>query len=238
MAFVDELKAVFIFVGRTVRDFFDFDSNGLGKYLRYGAFALSVALLGVGGFLGYRMYVGFREQKAHQSFSDYLQEFQAASKSNSQPEWERMVTVFGNRYADHKDSSLAPLFLSLKAEAHVQLGQIVEAINTVQQAIDSLPADSALLPLLQIKQSLMQLDANDDALSKVGLQQLVSLARDQKNSLKDMALFYLGRYYWANDQIEDAQKAWKELEDSSWGDKAYPSPWVQEAKQKLKQRAA
>ncbi len=237
MAFVDELKAVCIVVGRTIRDFLGGDSH-IGRYIKEIGIALTIVLLAAGGYFGYRSYIVSREQKAHQTFADYMQDFQLASKADSKEEWERMVRLSGHGYTQHKGSNLAPLFLSLKADAHIKLGEMVEGINSLQQAIDALPAGSPLLPLLQVKQSLMQLDADDDALSKVGLQQLISIARDKENSLKDMALFYLGRYYWAHDQIEDAKKTWQELEDSSWEDKAYPSPWMQEVKQKLKELAA
>lgn len=238
MAFVDELKAVFIYVGRTVRDIFDGGFHQASRYLKSIGIVLMILLAATGGYLGYRFYIVSREQEAHQSFVEYLETFQSAQQANSQQEWERMISVFDHGYQQHKESNVAPLFLSLKANAQLQLGEHVEGINTLQQAIDALPKGSQLLPLLATRQALMQLDADDDALSKVGLVQLVSLARDEKNSLKDMALFYLGRYYWANDQIEDAKKAWQELEDSSWAQKAYPSPWVAQAKQTLKQLAA
>ncbi len=237
MAFVDELRAVCIVVGRTMRDFFGADFYGVGRYIKQIAIALAIVLLAAGGYLGYRSYIVSREQKAHQTFADYMQDFQLAAKADSKEEWERMVRLAEHGHIQHKGSNLAPLFLSLKADAHIKRGEMVEGINTLQQAIDALPAGSPLLTLLQIKQSLIQLDADDDALSKVGLQQLILLARDKENSLKDMALFYLGRYYWAHDQIEDAKKTWQELEDSSWYDKAYPSPWMQEVKQKLKEIA-
>ena len=62
------------------------------------------------------------------------------------------------------------------------------------------------------------MDASDQAFQQKGLQELVSLAREENNPYKDMALFYLGRYYWAKNQIDEAKKAWQELEDSSWMD--------------------
>ena len=234
MAFVDELKAVFIVVGRTVKDFFGGDSNPLSRYMKEIGIALMIVLLAAGGYLGYRAYIVSREQRAHQSFSDYVQEYQTALKTDSKQEWERMATLSANGYEQNRASQIAPLFLSLQSEAQLKLGKSVEAINTLGKAIELLPAGSPLAPALQLRQSLLQLDADDDALSKVGLQQLISIARDKEGSFKDMALFYLGRYYWAQDQIEEAKKTWQELEDSSWYDKAYPSPWMQEVKQKLK----
>lgn len=238
MAFIYELKAVFIYVGRVIRDLFDGDSRTAGRYGKFIATFVGVGLVSFAGYKGYRIYIVSQEQAAHQSFVEYFESFQAAQKANSAQEWERMVTVLDKGYTQYKGRNLAPLFLSLKADAQLQLGKRIESINTLQQAIDSLAKNSPLFSLLATKLALMQLDTADDALSKVGLAQLVLLARDDKNSLKDMALFYLGRYYWANDQIDEAKKAWQELEDSSWIQKAYPSPWVVQAKELLQQFAA
>jgi len=234
MAFVDEFKALFIFVGREIRDLFEDQS----RFLRPLALVLAVLLAASGGYVGYRYYVVSQEQDAHRSFVEYLETFQTAQQANVPQEWERIIGLFESGYQQHKQRNVAPLFLAMKANAQLQLGQSVESINTLQQAIDVLPKKSKLFPLLATKQALMQLDSDDDALSKVGLAQLVSLARDTDNSLQDMALYYLGRYYWAQDQIEDAKKAWQDLEDSSWSDKAYPSPWVAQAQQTLQQLAA
>lgn len=231
MAFVDEFKALFVFLGREIRDFFADQS----RFLKPLAVVSVILLVAAGGYFGYRYYVVSQEQNAHRSFATYLETFQAAQQANTLQEWERMVSLFEQGYQQHTHRSIAPLFLAMKADAQLQLGQRVESINTLQQAIEALPKQSKLYPLLATKQALMQLDSEDDAVSKVGFAQLVSLARDTNNSLQDMALFYLGRYYWANDHIEDAQKAWQDLEDSSWAQKAYPSPWVAQAQQALQQ---
>lgn len=237
MAFVDELKALFIVVGRTVKDFFG-DSSVLGRHLKEIGIAFSLVLVVAGGYLGYRSYVVSLEQRAHHSFADYLQDYKMAEKANNKEEWDRVSNLFGHGFVQHTGSSVAPFFLSLKSDAQVKLGELVEAINTLQRAIDALPKNSKFFPIFSIKQALMKLDVEDEVLQKSGLQQLVTMARDKENDYKDMALFYLGRYYWTHDQIEDAKKTWQELEDSSWQEKAYPSPWVEEVKQKLKQLAA
>ncbi len=234
MAFVDEFKALCMFVGREIRDFFEDQS----RFLKPLAIVSVVMFAAAGGYVGYRYYVVSQEQDAHRSFVQYLETFQTAQQANNSQEWERMVSLFESGYQEHKQRNVAPLFLAMKADAQLQLGQQVESINTLQRAVDALPQKSKLYPMLATKQALMQLDSDDDALSKDGLAQLVSLARDTDNSLQDMALYYLGRYYWAQDKIEDAKKVWQDLEDSSWSQKAYPSPWVAQAQQSLQQLAA
>lgn len=233
MAFVDECKALFVFVGREIRDIFE----DYSRLLKPAALLLAALLFISGGYVGYRYYVVSQEQSAHHSFVEYLETFQAAKHANIPQEWERVVGLFEQGYQQHKQRNIAPLFLAMKADAQLQLGQFVESINTLQQALDILPKKSQLFPLFATKQALMQLDSSDDAISKVGLAHLVALARDTDNSLQDMALYYLGRYYWSQNQIEDAKKAWQDLEDSSWAAKAYQSPWVAQAQKTLQQLA-
>jgi len=89
--------------------------------------------------------------------------------------------------------------------------------------------------LLSIKRALIQLDSEDSKIREEGTQELVTLARDTTNPFHDMALFYLGRYYWATNKVEEAKKIWQELVDNRWMDAVNPSPWMHEAKASLAQ---
>ncbi len=235
MAFVDELKAVFHVVGRTIKELVMGESNPLNRYMKQLTMVIAVLLVAAGGYVGYRWHIAAREQKAYHTFAEYLGDFQSALKVDTSAEWNRVISLLNNGYAQHKASNVAPLLLSLKADAQIKLGELVAAGATLKQAIDALSKDSQLTPLLSVKYALLQLDAVDSELQKVGLQELIALARDKDNLYKDMALFYLGRYYWAHDQVEEAQKSWQELQESSLTERAYPSPWIREAEQKLTQ---
>ena len=238
MAFVDELKAAVYVVGRTIKELVMGGSNPLNRYMKQLTMVITVLLVAAGGYVGYRWHIAAREQKAYHTFAEYLTEFQLAVKADTPAEWNRLISLVNNGYAQHKTSNVAPLLLSLKADAQIKLGELVEAGNTVKQAINALPTDSKLVPLLSVKHALLQLDATDSELQKAGLQELIALARDKDNPYKDMALFYLGRYYWAHDEVEEARKSWQELEEGSVLERAYPSPWMHEAEQKLAQIAA
>lgn len=237
MAFLDELKAVFVVAGRAIKEFFS-DTIPLGQHKRSVGMAFVLVLLAAGGFLGYRSYRVSLEQQAYHSFADYMQDFQDAEKSENSAEWKRLADMLGHAYVQHKGTSLAPLFLSLKADVQSKLGETVEALNTLQRALDAMPIKSKLSSLLSVKQAMMKLDAKDEELSQLGLKQLAAIGRDKDEEYKDLALFYLGRYYWAHDKLDDAKASWNELVDSSWQDKAHSSPWVAEAKQKLQQISA
>ena len=92
---------------------------------------------------------------------------------------------------------------------------------------------SPILPLYQTEQALIQLDMPNDDIRNRGLQSLKTLASDQTNIYRDTAQFYLGRYYWAIDDIESAQNIWQQLIDEQHDEKMAPSPWVQFIQDKL-----
>ncbi len=235
MAFVDELKAAVYVVGRTIKELVMGESNPLNRYMKQLTMVIAVVLVAAGGYVGYRWHMAAREQKAYHTFAEYLTEFQSAVKDDTAADWNRLVSLLNNGYAQHKTSNVAPLLLSLKADAQIRLGELIEAGATLKQAIDALSKDSPLTPLLSVKHALLQMDATDSELQKTGLQELIALARDKDNSYKDMALFYLGRYYWAHEQVEEARNSWQELQEGSLTERAYPSPWIHEAEQKLTQ---
>ena len=236
MAIVDELKAVYYLLVRSVKDFLGGESNAINRYLKEICIGLGVILLGLGGYFGYRWYVTYREQGAHHALADYLHDYQLVSQADTPAELQRVESLFSLGYTRHKNSSIAPLFLALRSDAQLKEGNDAAALDGLQQAISALPSDSPVVPLFKLKRALILLDSPDDTMQKNGLQELVVLARDKENQYNDMALFYLGRYYWAIDNVADAKKAWQELVDSGWSShQVYPSPWIQEASDRLKQ---
>jgi hypothetical protein len=83
----------------------------------------------------------------------------------------------------------------------------------------------------------MLLDTDDSSMQERGKSALLSLMQDEDNRYKDIAFYYLGRFYFVNDQLDSAQKIWKELVDSQHMEQAAYSPWASLAQQKLDQIA-
>ncbi len=235
MAILNELRALYFIILRSLEDFFDEYGFNIGRYVRAILIMVAIILVTSGGYFGYRWYIVSREQNAHQAIADYMRDYRLAMNLNTPTEWQRIDGLLAIGYAQHKESHLAPFFLMLRAEALVRQNNMVEAINVLEQATNALPVQSSIKSLFIAKRALILLDHQDEAMQKEGLQQLISLARDKSNPYNDLALFYLGRYYWAHNNLQDAQKAWQELVDNSVMEKAYPSPWVKEAKNSLKQ---
>ena len=236
MALQDELKAVYGMVIHFFRQLIDGASHYF-SYTRELLIAIGIcALLGI-SYVGYRWFSISRDQTAQKAFSEYVHDYQLALKENNPQEWERVETLFNFGRTHYQSSSLFPYFLIMQSDIQLRQGKKAQAVETINQALAHI-TDSKMASMLKLKKALMQLDEADQAVSQLGLQELVSLARDENNMYKDMALFYLGRYYWAHDKLDDAKKIWQELIDNQWIDKSNQSPWVTEVKATLQQLSA
>jgi cytochrome c-type biogenesis protein CcmH/NrfG len=235
MAILNELRALYEIIISTIRDFFDSQGSYVKRYIRIIGITIGAFLALTAGYFVYRWYVVSREQNAHAAIANYMHDFQLAMKADTPAEWQRIDGLLALGYKQYKDSNLAPFFLLLRADALVRQDNAVEAVNVLQNAIHELSARSPIMPLFKTKKALILVDSKDEIMQKEGVQDLIQLARDKNNQCNDVALFYLGRYYWTHDNVQDAKKAWQELVDSNAMEKAYPSPWAAEAKKALKQ---
>ena len=238
MSLQNELKAILYVIPRLIKEIWESKYNIVRSYGNIIGIVLLIGVAGACSYFGYRWYVVSREQKAQVQLADHLQEYQRAvvssEKTGSKDELLQLESLFATDYDQHKKSAIAPLFFSFQADAQVKQGKYTQAIDTLQSAINALPEKSPLIVLFKTKRALVQLDNQDDAMQQLGLRELVQLARDKDNHFSDIALFYLGRYYWAHDKIDDAKKAWQELVDTPAYTQQFPSPWAQEAHEKLK----
>lgn len=236
MALHEDLKAFFIAIMSAIRDGITSATSSM-KYASHIMIALSILILSGGLFMGYRHYITQREQSAQRALAEYVQDYYLALQSNNADEWQRVSALFEHGYNRFSNSYLAPYFLVFQSEVYVRQGNTAQAIETLEKAVCMAP-HSPLIPLLNTKLALMQLDSGDVNVQDKGLQLLSTLAHDKNNRFSDVALFYVGRYYWDNNKMEDAQKVWQELADSAIAEKSSPSPWVYEAKSRLKQFAS
>lgn len=235
MAILNELRALYFIILKSIEEFFYEYGFNIARYIRSIMIAILAILVVGGGYMGYRWYAVSKEQHAHQAIADYMRDYQSAMNLNTLAEWQRVDGLLSLGYTHHKKTQIAPFFLMLRAEALLRQHNLIEAIAVLEQAVNALPLQAPMRPLFITKRALVLLDHPEEAMQKEGLQELIKLARDKDNHYNDVALFYLGRYYWAQNNMQDAQKVWQELVDNSVMEQAYPSPWVKEAKNALKQ---
>lgn len=193
------------------------------------------ALIVVGGVWGYRYYTNKREAGAQIAFAENIQIYHEALQGRADV-WPHVEMKCATDYEHFKNSSLAPYFLVLKADALVHQGKIVDACGILDTVIASLPKGSPVLSLYQTKRALVKIDMPEAAKQNEGLDELRQLGADKTNTNNDVAQYYLGLYYWSHDDLTKALDIWKELVASQAAEKLAASPWATLAQEKLAQR--
>lgn len=189
--------------------------------------ALSFLVLLIGLFFAHKLWMINTERSAQYDFSALITEYETMSREKD-VDWSALLEKFESNYAKHSGSLLLPYYLGYKAQILLAQDKKEEAIATLDKIIADIPA-SSLLAMYQMERALIQLDIEDN----VGLQALQTLAQDTNNIFRDSAQYYLGSYYWANNQIEDARAIWQQLVDEQRDEKMAPSPWVAHVQEKL-----
>jgi predicted negative regulator of RcsB-dependent stress response len=206
------------------------------SYYKYIAMGLGAAILAGGFYLAYSWYVSYRERSAQRIFAQYINEYRRAHQQDLA--WGATQDLFQLGAEQHGGSYLHPYFLVFQADALIKEGKKEEALATLDKAIAAMRNSDPVAPLFKMKHALVQIDMSDVQLQQAGLQSLISLANDESNNFRDAAQFFLGDYYWVQDDIQHAQTVWNELVESQHGaDMITISPWAQRAQQKLAQIA-
>ncbi len=198
------------------------------KYGKQVGIAVGFSILALFSFYGHRWYVGYRERSAQKQFGHYLAEFAQAKQADTPYAWQQAASLFRVGYDQNKSSYLAPYFLVYQASAVFNAGNQQEGIAILDGAINDL-LGSPFLSMYKTKRALMLLDMNDAASQERGLKELEAVAHDASNIQADLAQYYLGRYYWTHDRVDDAKKIWTELVESQKAEKIAASPWAAQA---------
>ncbi len=215
--------------------------NVLSKW-QSGLVVFSVTILAISGGYGvYRYSSSLREQRAYKAFAeshDFFEQVLAKDSSANVGEsmtlWGEVELAFKSGYAQNSRSSLAPYFLAFQAEALIHQGKLKDAIEVTDRMLGSLKKSSSLFSLYAVKRSLMKLDMPDEISKKEGLEELTNLANSEVNLNRDIALYYLGEYFWANNESKKARITWEYLQKmASVGKSPTPSPWFDLVKARL-----
>jgi len=205
------------------------------KYSRPLSIALMLALFVMAGFWGYRWWHRSREAAAQKALGECLYAYQEALQGKDELAWGNVAMLFNVGYEQHSSSALAPYFMMFYADSLLRKSDRAEAIAKMEEAINAAPADSPFINLFKTKLALVKVDDDISAISQEGLQLLKTLADDVDNTSRDMALYYLGLYYWTQDNLNEAKMIWQQLVDAFKHEKIGASPWASLAHTKLEQ---
>lgn len=197
------------------------------SYVLYiGSFVLCATLVLLGVF-GYRLYKTNKEEKAQEVFSACMHEYDKAERDEKL--WPNAELVFRLGFQENGSTAMAPYFLAFQAEALLHMDKFEQARTCMEQAV-SLSYGTPIYYLYATKHALMMMDDAETSNVQKGLDMLDRLAQDEKNSTRDMALYYLGLYHWEKDEREKATKTWDLLAQLTIKEPA--SPWAQLALEK------
>lgn len=198
---------------------------------RYIGMVACLAALFVSVLFAHKLWVIQRERLAQYDFSALMTEYETMSREKD-PQWSGLLEKFESNYAKHASSSLLPYYLGYKVQILLAQEKRDEALTALDTMITDM-VGSSVIALYEMERALIQLDGVDDQLNGVGLETLKTLAHDSDNKFRDSAQYYLGRYYWAHDQVEDARVVWQQLVDEQRDEKMAPSPWVNQVQEQL-----
>jgi tetratricopeptide (TPR) repeat protein len=210
---------------------FDRLIDAIVKNMYQISIVVSILLISSGVFYGYTIWKEYANQNAQKYFSSLIIEYNQG-RTSEQTDWEALLKKFEKGYENNSNASLLPYYKGYMVAILDKLNRKEEA-QTLLKTIISEIQFTPMRALYDFELGLMLLDSSDSDLQSRGEKIVRTLAGDSTSIVYDAALFYLGRYYWAHDNIAAAHEAWQMLVDSQRDAKVAPSPWLEQAKEYL-----
>lgn len=180
-------------------------------------------------YFGQKTWINWREQEAQKSLAQIITRFHEAQEGKIDltklHELHETIEIEKER---HRSSYLAPYFITIQAEIFIKEGRLSDAVKALDSAI-SFQTDPVTKNMLETKRALLLLDVDPEK----GITQLKELIENRENSISDIAQFYLGRYYWVHNNIDEATKIWNELVNTQSQYRIAHSPYAAEANMAL-----
>lgn len=217
--------------GVTLESFFGAIAHRVERfaYIKQLIFFALFVLVCVLGFYSYSLYQKRQEQGALLELNRRINDFYKVSDLKNSS-FEKLIESFQKSHNDYRSAKIAPFFnmyqvnLLLKEEKYQQALELMEIVVAELQGTE-------LSRFAQIKYALMLLDSAQVSDQDKGKSLLIELVQDLNNPLRDMAAYYLGRYYLVAGNAEGARQIWLELINSFGSEET--SPWASLVHQKL-----
>ena len=206
-----------------------FTFNPSSKNVQRTGYVLALAVLAVVLYFGQKLRVSWREQNAQYAYAQVQDFLIAQQKELGTTQLDAVIEKIDAAYYQNSSSYLAPYFLNLKADVLLSQGNREQALQILGDLINtvdySMPGE-----LVRTKHALLLLDAGNE---QEGIAKLEGLATSTHNQVKDIAQFYLGRYYWVTGHEHKAKQIWQTLVEEQRVHRISPSPWAQQARQAI-----
>ena len=213
------------------------------KYFASGAVVVLLSAAVGGGMYYYNAVDKERAQDVFcESASSYEMTlrkfFMGGDPKKESEEWADIELELKSAYNQIPKSETGAYIKTLEAETLIRQQKVDEALVVLKEADKMLSSSNPIYYLCKTKIALISLDSKDEKVKNEGLELLDKLSKNKKNHNRDMALYYVGLYYWTKNDIEKAQSEWKILVDEfifEGDDEKKTSPWAKMAKMKLDQ---
>ncbi len=203
-------------------------SHTIDSRVKMALMAGVIGVVGITSWFLYYSYAMYKGRNAQVILSECLQEYNKALESK-QDMWSEVVLMNELGLNQASGSSLQPYFYVMQAQALAHQKKFDEAVEMLEQADAALGAHLPYKAYYALTKSLIQLDAPD--MKEQGFNALQQLAHDDDYMFQDAALYYLGNYYWVDNNLDKAKGTWQRLIDGS--QTAFrDSPWVAMAEKK------
>ena len=193
-------------------------------YLKIVSILVFVVLATLTLYFGQKTWISWREQEAQKSLAQIItrfHEYQGGTIDSAT--LHELHQTIDTEKARHSSSYLAPYFATMQAEVFIKEGNLSQAVKMLDDAL-LVQTDSVTKSMLTTKRALLLLDIEPEQ----GITQLKELIKNKENAIADIAQFYLGRYYWVNNNIDEATKIWNELVDTQSQHRIAHSPYAAE----------
>lgn len=197
-------------------------------YTKWITLALLLGLVGVGSWKAYNWYTVSQEKKAQVAFMFVLEDYNRLTNSQDDVNWQDAATTFAAVAKKYPKTMYGDLARMFEADCLSR----VKGANSIEPLEVWVQTHTSKHPMYYLYKTRYALALANDASEHIRL--LQELIADPKNIHKDMAQFFLGYYYWAQDDITQARTIWQQLIDSQVDVPAEgKSPWASIAESKL-----
>lgn len=217
-------------VGSVMNDWFRMGLYSLASFkeqYRYvvPAFVAGCIALAIGGLCYlYYTHMHTKEEMAHALLTECIAEYQRVVQGQST--WASVEVMCKAGYEQYAATKTATYFIPLRVDALLALGNQEMALQLLDQLLGRLGTTSPVYALFATKRALIKLDNQAEAIQGAGLKELQALANDTKNLDRDVALYYLARYYASHHDAERARETQEVLAAFKGTDHASSSPWA------------
>ncbi len=190
----------------TIASLLDVSLNKALAYKKVIIASVAGIVLAIAGGVGFNWYWTATQEAAQKDFFELLTHYNAPGEHK----WVTVEKEYRQAYERNKRAGIGPMFEVYQADALVAQGKHDEAITHVENASHAL-ASRELKDFMQLKLALMKLDSKHAIVQKDGLALLKSIAENSKHYANEAGLYYLGYFYFAQNDTQQAKNYWQQL---------------------------